>query len=453
MKKLFLSLTLLLSIPAAHAMGPAAYESGAAACEPDTAESSAAAAYEPRSSAESSAVAVEMIPIQQAIDRINTKLTNPQVTELTRRLQLCADENNLIAPTTAHEILRQLLHESSTAILSLDGDDDEKKDSEECENYQTAIKSKEEKYENYIQQLTQEEYNEHIKELNNIFVINNNLKEARKKLVQGLSHTIINELFIAQGIRLYTLQSNMTKLLLQHGANPNTVDESGCNLLQMCMTQYLLFSSGRSFSRTCLVVFLNKTAIPLLIKAGLRVDHKNNNGHTLLDLAVNYGTYEALTQEENNNTPFRTTAYYHEIRSLILQTLCEVQAIRQYADKALRDAQLPTVLTNLIYEYATLPDRDKEINFVNQHWQNIKWKSRRDNTRFYTQSITRSLRKIAANPTYHGRILFDATADVATNPIHYGRVIASDPTATRILDATIILVLYLFIQQLRQSIT
>ena len=375
MKKLLLSLTLLLSIPAAHAMGPAAYESGAAACESGTAESSAVAtyksdtagssaatAYEP----ESSAVAVEMIPVQQAIDSFNIGLTNPQITELTRQLQCCTDENGLIATTTTHVILKHFLNESVAAILSLDDDssptDLVSSSVASLNTMPTETTPTEKSDELLIKKMLYKQYHNELLEALHY----NNLDEA-KALLKSIPQQVINRAFLVSAGD----HPDMVQLLLQHGANPNTTDESGYNVLQTLM---------KDNSNASSIPHLN-TTIRILVLAGLQVDHKNNNGHTILDMAADYGTEYALRNEANNYTPYRSIPNYHHIRSLILNALREAQAIREHTGAALRDAQLPEVLTNLIYEYATLPDRNKEIDFVNQHWQQIKWKSRRDNFR------------------------------------------------------------------------
>ena len=422
MKKLLLSITLLLSIPAAHAMGPAAYESGAA---------------------ESSAVAVEMIPVRQAIDRINTRLTNPQITELTRRLQLCADEYDLIAPEIAHTIAQQLLNESATATLSLGEDDDsstllnsssdntttslpvmpvrttiratpyahtiattEKKvvsdeDEKEGANVRTMPSPR---------KLGSEDYWE-IKKLDLRYECTMGRYDKLKTLLeQNIPHNIINEVFVDN---ILSNDLPIIKLLLQHGANPNAVNKDGCNLLQNLLKHMY---DHETISEI----------IILLITAGSRVDHKNHNGHTALDLAANYGTHDALYAEENGYTLHRTINHYHHIKSLILQTLCELQAIRQQAEQTLRDAQLPDVLTNLIYEYATLPDRDREITFVNQHWQHIKWKSKLDNFRHSRSLIRGSMNEMLG--AHNRPALYSTTITVAILATLIGYAATTNPT-------------------------
>lgn len=168
--------------------------------------------------------------------------------------------------------------------------------------------------------------------------------------ISGLSKEVRTEVINSIFTWIYYMkrpsyQLATIQLLLSQGANPNTLDLSGNNLLQSILIQGL---EAAQKNPSVIHNHYLSDIVQAFVVGGIDVNHKNDAGHTALELSAN---------GEVISTP--TIAYqYRTVKRAFNETL---RAQKRCCRDALEHV-LPPVLCNIVSEYHDV----SEIDFNNE---------------------------------------------------------------------------------------
>lgn len=189
------------------------------------------------------------------------------------------------------------------------------------------------------------------------------MEHIESLLKNNIPPTIIDKVFPYIGT-LKTAEFILpeTQLFLQYGAHPNALDESGNSLAHNILRHNITYHSYERLAPSLL-----KT-INTLIVSGLNTSHENEQTYTIADLAGNYGTISAESIAASLNISTIPNRQQQQIiLSSVIPRLKALQHIRECVDQALDNVFIIEPLRKIICEYASVLDRQEEINFIKSY--------------------------------------------------------------------------------------